>query len=512
MKKRNILIGIIIIAVVILLIMLFCNKKEYNVTFDSIGGTEIGKIIVKEDGTIEKPADPKKDGYKFDGWYYDGSLFDFSTPITSDIKLEAKWVELKPVSGVKLDRTEITLGVGGKSKLVATITPQNVKDDSVTWSSSNSEIVSVDAEGNITALKAGTATITVKTNEGGFTAKVKVVVKKDVVNVEGIEINKTSLTLNANETATLTATVKPSNATNKKLIWSSSDAKVATVTNGKVTAKKAGTATITVTTEDGNFSVKCVVTVKEIKVTGVELNKTSLNLNVGNSATLTATVKPSNATNKKLIWSSSNTSVATVSNGKVTAKAEGTATITVKTDDGSFTATCVVTVKKVNVTGVTLNKTSATLEVGKTLTLTATVKPSDATNKKVTWTSSDTSVATVSNGKVTAKKSGTTTITVTTEDGSYKATCVITVKEKPASYAMTLKIHKDLEGKVSQLEVVSVTKNGSAFNDFVGITYNGKGCKKASKMTIDGKAYNGTKEATILLSNGETVKVSVSYN
>ena len=347
MKKRNILIGIIIIAVVILLIMLFCNKKEYNVTFDSIGGTEIGKIIVKEDGTIEKPADPKKEGYKFDGWYYDGSLFDFSTPITSDIKLEAKWVELKPVSGVKLDRTEITLGVGGKSKLVATITPQNVKDDSVTWSSSNSEIVSVDAEGNITALKAGTATITVKTNEGGFTAKVKVVVKKDVVNVEGIEINKTSLTLNANETATLTATVKPSNATNKKLIWSSSDAKVATVTNGKVTAKKAGTATITVTTEDGNFSVKCVVTVKEIKVTGVALNKTSLNLNVGNSTTLTATVKPSDATNKKVTWSSSDPSKATVdANGKVTAKSAGKVIITVTTKDGEFTAKCEIEVKE----------------------------------------------------------------------------------------------------------------------------------------------------------------------
>ena len=514
MKKRNILIGIIIIAIVILLIMILGNKKEYNVSFDSVGGTMISNIVVKEDGTIEKPADPQKEGYKFAGWYYNGELFDFSMPITSDIKLEAKWTELQPVSGVKLDRTEVTLGIGSKTKLVATITPADVKDNSLTWTSSNTEVATVDAEGNVTALKAGKATITVKTNDGGFTATATVVVTKDAVNVTGIELNKTSLTLNANESATLTAKVEPSDATNKKVTWSSSDTSVATVTNGKVTGKKAGKVTITVTTEDGKFTAKCEVTVKEVKVTGVELSKTSLNLNVGKSATLTATVKPTDATNKKVTWKSSNTSVATVDkNGKVTAKAEGTTTITVTTEDGKFTAKCEVKVSEVKVTGVTLSKTSATLEVGKTLTLTATVKPSDATNKKVTWTSSDTSVATVTNGKVTTKKAGTTTITVTTEDGKYTAKCVITVKEKPASYAMTLKIHKDLEGNVSQLEVISITKNGSAFGDYKGLKYNGKSCIKSTKMTFDGSAYKSTlKEATIVLSNGETVKAVVSYS
>ena len=506
MKKRNILIGIIIIAVIILLIMILGNKKEYNVSFDSVGGTMISNIVVKEDGTIEKPADPQKEGYKFSGWYYNGELFDFSTPITEDVKLEAKWEELQPVSGVKLDRTEVTLGIGNQTKLIATITPENVKDDSVTWTSSNAEVASVDAEGNVKALKAGKATITVKTKDGGFTATATITVTKDVVNVTGIELNKSSLTLNANESATLTATVKPTDATNKKVTWSSSDTSVATVTNGKVTAKKAGKVTITATTEDGKLTAKCEVTVKEVKVTGVELSKTTLELNVGKTATLTVTVKPNDATNKKVTWTSSDTSVATVTNGKVTAKKAGKTTITVTTEDGKFTAKCEVTVKEVKVTGVTLNKTSATLEEGKTLTLTATVKPTDATNKKVVWTSSNTAVATVdANGKVTAKSKGEATITVTTEDGNYKATCVITVKEKPASYAIQFKAEKqEGTGAIFQYSY-SITKNGSAFSDYKVVLYNGT--KLGKYLSADEFKENAT--VKIILKDGTEVTATV---
>lgn len=169
----------------------------------------------------------------------------------------------------------------------------------------------------------------------------------------------------------------------------------------------------------------------EISVTGVSLNITTLSLNEGESCTLTATVTPSSATNKSVTWSSSNTSVATVSSsGVVTAKAAGTATITVTTNDGGKTATCSVTVQTptVSVTGVSLNKTSLSMTVGDTQTLTATVTPSNATDKSVAWSSSNTSVATVSSsGLVSAKSSGTATITVTTNDGGKKAACSVTV-------------------------------------------------------------------------------------
>jgi hypothetical protein len=148
----------------------------------------------------------------------------------------------------------------------------------------------------------------------------------------------------------LTATVSPSNATNKEVIWSSSNTAVATVnSSGYVTAVSTGTATITVVTRDGNKSANCSVTVypsSTVLVTGVSLDKTSLAMKVGDSAvTLNATISPSNATNKEVTWSSSNTSVATVSStGSVSAVSTGTSTITVTTKEGSKTATCTVTV------------------------------------------------------------------------------------------------------------------------------------------------------------------------
>ena len=162
----------------------------------------------------------------------------------------------------------------------------------------------------------------------------------------GISLNKTSLSLMEGESETLTATVSPSNATDKTVTWSSSNTSVATVSSsGKVTAKAAGSATITAKTVNGKTAT-CSVTVTAATVypTGISLNKTSLSLMEGESETLTATVSPSNATDKTVTWSSSNTSVATVSSsGKVTAKAAGSATITAKTVNGK-TATCSVTV------------------------------------------------------------------------------------------------------------------------------------------------------------------------
>jgi len=167
----------------------------------------------------------------------------------------------------------------------------------------------------------------------------------------------------------------------------------------------------------------------KVAVTGISLSPSSLTLNVGSSSTITATVSPSNATNTNVTWSSSDATVATVSNGKVTAVKAGTTTITAKTEDGNFTATCAVTVT-VPVTGVTLNKSTLALTVGSNATLTATVAPSNATNQNVTWTSSNASIATVSStGKVTGIKAGTATVTVTTVDGSKTATCTVTVLE-----------------------------------------------------------------------------------
>ena len=256
----------------------------------------------------------------------------------------------------------------------------------------------------------------------------------EVVNVTAVTLNSTSFLLTEGETASLTATVSPDNADNKKVIWSSSDGSVASVSNGTVTALKAGTADITVTTDDGGKTATCSVTVKArtIDVADVVLTPSTLTLTEGDSETLTATVKPDNATNRNVTWASSDNTVATVEDGKVTAVKAGEAKITVTTEDGGKTASCSVTVKakSYDVTGVSLNASSMTILVGNSETLIVKISPDDAANKNVTWSSSDATVASVSSdGVVKGIESGQTTITVKTEDRGYTATCTVTVVE-----------------------------------------------------------------------------------
>ena len=167
-----------------------------------------------------------------------------------------------------------------------------------------------------------------------------------------------------------------------------------------------------------------------VDVTGVTLSDSTATITAGQTKTLTATVAPENATDKTVSWSSSDGAVATVEDGVVTAVAAGTATITVTTTDGGFTATCAVTVEAatVAVTGVTVSPKTDTIAVSDTITLTATVAPENATNKAVTWSSSDDAIATVTDaGVVEGKSAGTATITVTTEDGNFTDTAAITV-------------------------------------------------------------------------------------
>ena len=331
------------------------------------------------------------------------------------------------VSNISLNKTSASLTEGDTLTLTATITPSNATNKNVTWSSSNSSVASV-SNGVVTALKAGTATITVTTEDGGKTATCSITVNEKIYPVSGISLNKSTLTMCENENYTLTATITPSNATNKDVGWSSSNTSVATVSNGVITALNVGTTTITATTVDGGMTASCNITVLA-KVTSVSLDKYEATLCENETITLTATISPNHASNKNVTWNSSNTSVASVSNGVVTALKAGTTSITVKTEDGGKTATCYVTVIA-KVSNISLNKTSASLTEGDTLTLTATITPSNATNKNVTWKSSNTSVAKVSNGVVTALKAGSTTITVTTEDGAKTATCQVTVNAK----------------------------------------------------------------------------------
>lgn len=341
------------------------------------------------------------------------------------------------VTGVSLNKTSLTLTEGGTSSLTATVSPSNATNKSVTFSSSTPSVATVSSSGLVTAVKAGSATITATTTDGNYKANCKVTVNPLTVAVTGVTLNKTTSVMTIGGTDKLTATVSPSNATDKGVIWSTSNSSVVSVSDGTLTARGKGTAVVTVTSHaDSTKSAKCNVTVNDISVTGVALSKTSVPLGVGETTALSVTVSPSNATDKSFYFTTSNSAIASVTNaGKITANKEGGAIISVHTTDGDFTADCAVTVTAkaspstgVAVTGVVISPSNLKLGVGETKTLTVQLAPSTATNKTVMWSSSNSAVASVDNkGLVTALKEGFANINVTTEDGGYVDRCRVTV-------------------------------------------------------------------------------------
>ena len=249
--------------------------------------------------------------------------------------------------------------------------------------------------------------------------------------VTELTLNKTSVTLFAGESEILAASVFPMDA---RIQWSSTSPAVASVDqNGKVTGLDNGTAIITVASADGTKTATCMVTVI-VPVTGVSLDRSSAEIIKGESITLTATVSPSNATDKNVIWTSSDPSVATVSqSGVITAVKAGSTTVVATTSDGGKTAACEIVVI-VPVKSISLDKESMELIEGDSANLTATIGPDDATDKRITWKSSDKSIATVSSaGSVVAVRSGTVTITATTNDGGLTAECNLTVIKRVVS-------------------------------------------------------------------------------
>ncbi len=321
--------------------------------------------------------------------------------------------EVEAKAKVKLNKTKLTLVKGKSYTLKVMGNKKKIK-----WSTSNKKVAIVNSKGKVTGKKAGTCTITAKIGSKKY--KCKVTVKNP------IKLNKTKVTLNKGKTYTLKVS-----GTKKKVKWSTSNKKVATVNSkGKVTAKKKGTCTITAKAD--GLTVKSKITVqnkKSIPVEGLLIEFDSVSLKVGNTHKIDVIILPTNATNKTLTYTTSNKNVVTVdSKGKVTAKGKGKAYVTVKSSNGKK-ARCEFTVKgvKVEVSSVTLNKSTLSLNVGDTYQLSATVNPNNATNKSIEWQSSDESVVAVnSKGKITAKKKGSAYIYAIAYGGKSKS-CQVTV-------------------------------------------------------------------------------------
>ena len=250
-------------------------------------------------------------------------------------------------NAVILNKESVTIEKGETTQLIATIDSGGSDDITITWSSDDESIATVDNEGTVTAISEGTATITATTNDGtNLSASCEVTVTPKTV--KSISLDEKAITLERNETAQLTVTVLPEDADNKAVTWSSDDESIATVDDeGTVTAISEGTATITATTNDGtNLSASCEVTVTPKTVKSISLDKEKLNIKIGQSEYLKVTVSPIDADDISVSWRSNNKIIATVdAGGKVTALVPGTAIITVTTNDGTnLSASCEVTV------------------------------------------------------------------------------------------------------------------------------------------------------------------------
>ena len=363
------------------------------------------------------------------------------------------------VSSVSLSKSELTLAVGAEETLTAIINPSNATDKTVEWYSDDSAIATVDENGVVKGVAVGETTITVSASRKQATCKVTVT-ESTAVGVSSITLNHQALVLQIGETYTnLVPTVLPANSATAS--WSSSNTGCVTVNDkGHLNAVAAGTATITATA--GGKSATCAVTVVAEKVVeGIELSPEELELEVDAKGTIKATIIPQGLS-ATITWTSSKSDIAVVDNGVVTALEVGETVITATA--GEKSATCNVTVKAkssggtdVAVESVTLSPTTLSMNVGDEEKITATVSPTNATDKNVTWTSSNNDVATVSaSGTVTAKAKGTATITATA--GGKSAPCAVTVTEANTNNSIVTYAHAGEESAAFEWKDTDASK------------------------------------------------------
>lgn len=356
-----------------------------------------------------------------------------------------------PATGVELvPAGEHRMKVGDTLQMVATVIPEDVTDASVTWQSSDESIVTVDKYGLVTAVAAGSATVTVTTSNGLKNSCIIIVLTP----AESIELNYTTITVKKGTIFYLSAKVLPDSTYNKDVTFTSGDDTIATVDpDGTVTTLKVGTVEILVTSDDNpEISAVCTVIVTEA-VGGLTLNSREITIDVGEQYLLKATVKPSDAVNTGVTFESADPSVATVDeNGMITGVKGGVTVIFVTTVERGLKASCTVTVQE-DITSITLSETETYVGKGKNKRLTATILPTSATQKKLLWTSSDESIVIVDqDGNIHGVNLGTAIITATArDDGKVSATCKVTVVEETTKITLNQSIIRLMQNDTYQL-------------------------------------------------------------
>ena len=454
-------------------------------------------------------------------------------------------VEAIPVEDVSLSESSITIRAGEVVELKAQVSPDNATNKQVVWKSVNPDVAVVSESGTVTGVSIGETKITVKTVDQDKTAECQVVVERTPV--ESVSPSVSTLSLKAGETFMLGAEISPSTATNKAVVWQTDNLDVALVSeSGEVTAVSVGDARI-IAVVDGVHSSPCVVTVERTPVSGVSLSKSSLTMGIGESAELDATIEPSTATCKNLIWSSDNPEVVVVNNGVINAQGTGKATIICASEeDESILAECVVTVKSIPISSLRLDPESITLDIDEKKTISAIIIPSNASDKTVHWSSESYEIASVDdNGTVTGHAKGTTRIIASAADGTIIASCAVKVipsyvpvdwisletitleMSVGESYLMKYRIYPDdatnqeviwksgtnSVATVSQSGLIKAVSEGTAY--IMATTVDG-GKSKQCKVTVNAPAVSvsgvSLSVSSLNLSKGQTERLTYTIS
>lgn len=430
-----------------------------------------------------------------------------SSDISPNVMSACDLTIIKSVEGIKLDKTEISLAVTETYKISATLSPADASNQNLVYKSMDPKIADVSKTGLITAKQAGVAYIIVSTPDGKITATCTVRVTQKAT---GMKLSAASLILDVGESYTLEATFNPKTTTDTKILWSVADKSIAKIdAKGKVTAVSAGETIITAKSSNGLTAI-CTIKVNQ-PVGSIELNYTEYDLAVGDELELEVTFDNDDVTNKKIKWKSSQSSIASVDkNGLVKGKKGGVTIITATADENGAQAYCVVTVQE-PVSEIKLNKTAYNLGYHKTFLLKATLKSNSATNKKLKWSSSKSSVVSVNkSGLIYGKKLGYATIKVKATDGSgAEATVRIRVVREvsslsanPSFLSMVVGRRKTIKVKISPKNATYKTAKFTSDNTDVAMV-DSKGRVTAlapgkAKITVSAKDNSNKKQKVVV--------------
>lgn len=450
-----------------------------------------------------------------------------------------------PVTNIAMSEASISMQVEGTHQLNATVTPSNATNTDYVWASLDESVATVSESGLVTAVAVGGTTITATAQDGSgvYGSCIVTVSAKpsttdydiDATTTDQVTTNSTSSVVFTNSPVTVTIAKSSSSTNANNYVASGTNKHTRAYTGQRFTVSAGGSSMssivihgtsdkgvsgftsptwtnatksysgneVTITPTDPTSDVYCTVsgTVSfsgvtvtvgggsggsstPIYPTSISLSAESSSISIGATTQLTVGYTPSETNVKNVTYSSSDTSIATVSNtGLVTGVAQGSATITAtaETSSGTTTATTSITVTPIAVTSVSLSSNSETIKVGKTVTLIPTISPSNATNKNATWSSSNTGIATVSEGVVTGVSAGTATITVSTVDGNKTATCTVVVQESSAGGEETFSItYTDLPSTYQTGSTVYTADSGIKFQAYNCANYSSKMQFKAS--------------------------------